>query len=200
MDPGGTHAIGTHSGGTHSIGTHSVGTGARSRTIGVAVAIPEPWGGELQAWRESFGDPQAASIPTHVTLLAPTVVEERALTGVDDHLRKIAEDERAFTMTLRGTECFRPVSPVVFIELRAGGTECTRIEEKVRSGPLHRPVDFAYHPHVTIAHDLAPPVLDRALVALADYAATFQVDGFKLYEHVGGVWQPVRAFAFPATA
>ncbi len=170
---------------------------ARTRTIGVAVAIPPPWAGELQRWRESFGDPRAISIPTHVTLLPPTAVDERALVEVEEHLRKIANDERAFIMELRGTGSFLPVSPVVFVELRTGAEQCARIEEKVRSGPLHRPVDFPYSPHVTIAHDLPPEVLSEARRTLANYAAQFRVDGFSLYEHMDGVWRPVRAFFFP---
>ena len=46
-----------------------------TRTIGVAIAIPEPYGGELQRVRESYGDPLARSIPTHITLLPPTEVQ-----------------------------------------------------------------------------------------------------------------------------
>jgi len=167
------------------------------RTIGVAVAIPPPWAGELQRCRESFGDPQAASIPTHVTLLPPTTIDERTLPEVEEHLRKIADDEQVFAMELLGTASFLPVSPVVFVELLAGGGECTRIEEKVRSGPLHRSVDFAFHPHVTIAHDLPPETLEQARLALADYSASFDVCGFSLYEHVDGIWRPIQAFSFP---
>ena len=168
----------------------------RTRTIGVAVPVPPPWAAELQGWRESFGDPQAANIPTHVTLLPPTKIEDRELPGVEKHLRKIAEDEQMFTMGLAGTASFAPVSPVVFVRLGEGRAECTRIEEKVRSGPLHRPVDFAYHPHVTIAHDLPPGVLEQARLALADYAASFEVDSFGLYEHIDGVWYAIRKFDF----
>ncbi len=38
-------------------------------TIGVAIAVPEPWAGELQRYRASFGDPLAEAIPTHITLV-----------------------------------------------------------------------------------------------------------------------------------
>ena len=89
-------------------------------TIGVAVAIPAPWAEELQRCRESFGDPQAWSIPTHVTLLPPTRIDDRAMPEVEDHLRKIADDEQVFPMELCGTASFQPVSPVVFVEVRVG--------------------------------------------------------------------------------
>lgn len=169
-------------------------------TIGVAVAIPSPWAEELQRCRESFGDPQAWSIPTHVTLLPPTRIDEGVMPEVEDHLQKIADDEQVFPMELRGTDSFQPVSPVVFVEVRVGAEACSRVEGKVRSGPLDRPMVFPYHPHVTIAHDLPTPVLDEARLALADYRASFQVDGFSLYQHVDGVWRPARAFRFPPAA
>ena len=48
-------------------------------TIGVAIAIPEPFGSELQSHRASFGDVMAEAIPTHLTLLPPSEVDSRQL-------------------------------------------------------------------------------------------------------------------------
>jgi 2'-5' RNA ligase len=84
------------------------------RTIGVAVAIPEPYGSELQAHRESFGDALASSIPTHITLLPPTPVPAADFDRIKEHLRKVADAEHPFEIHLRGTGTFHPVSPVVF--------------------------------------------------------------------------------------
>jgi 2'-5' RNA ligase len=167
------------------------------RTIGVAVAIPEPYGSELQTWRERFGDPLALAIPTHVTLLPPTEVDQEQLGEIEEHLRTIAVDERPFEMHLRGTGTFRPVSPVVFVQLAGGISDCERIEARIRSGPLDREIRFNYHPHVTIAHDLPDEMLDRAFAKLAGYEAVFPVWGYSLYEHgVDGVWRPQRDFPF----
>jgi 2'-5' RNA ligase len=167
------------------------------RKIGVAIAIPEPFSGELQAWRERFGDPLAIAIPTHVTLLSPTTVRPADMDAVEEHLRGIAERERPFELHLRGTGTFRPVSPVVFVALAAGISNCERVAEQVRSGPLERALKFPYHPHVTIAHDLPDEVLDRAFHQLASYDACFQVWGFSLYEHgADKVWRPQRDFVF----
>ncbi|MGC5413367.1 2'-5' RNA ligase family protein, partial [Streptomyces sp. DT225] len=44
-------------------------------TLGVSIAVPEPYGSLLQERRASFGDPAAHGIPTHVTLLPPTEAE-----------------------------------------------------------------------------------------------------------------------------
>ena len=169
----------------------------RRRMIGVAIAIPDPYGTELQRYRTSFGDPLAQSIPTHVTLLPPTEVDEAALPAIEEHLRVVAESEVPYVMRLRGTATFRPDSPVVFMVLAAGIGHCERLERRVRCGPLHRELHFPYHPHVTVAHDLPDCTLDRAFKELADYDACFSVWGFSLYEHgPDGVWRPQRDFPF----
>jgi 2'-5' RNA ligase len=161
------------------------------------VPIPEPFGGELQAWRESFGDPLASAIPTHVTVLPPTPVPFDALDAVDHHLRAVANGLAAFDIHLRGTGTFQPVSPVVFVALAVGISACERLEREVRSGILRRELSFPYHPHVTIAHDLPEAVLDEAFDKLGHYEARFQVRGFSRYEHgADGVWRPQRDFVF----
>jgi 2'-5' RNA ligase len=169
------------------------------RVIGVAISIPDPYGVELQRWRESFGDAMAASIPTHITLLPPTRVADAGLGEIEEHLRAVAESAQPYTVRLRGTATFRPVSPVVFVALADGIGACEEVERKVRAGPLARTLDFPYHPHVTVAHDLPDEVLERAFKELADYDARFVVREFSLFEHGGdGVWRPRLAFPFDA--
>ena len=170
------------------------------RTIGVAVPVPDPWGSELQGWRASFGDPLAGAVPTHVTLLPPTQVEDAAFDAVDAHLRAVAEGGSPFELHLKGTGTFRPVSPVVFVQLVLGADECERLEAAVRSGPLGRELAFPYHPHVTIAHHLREHVLDFASAALATFEARFPVTAFSLYEHgPDEVWRPEREYRLGAS-
>jgi 2'-5' RNA ligase len=166
-------------------------------TIGVSIAIPAPYGDLLQAKRASFGDPLAESIPTHVTLLPPTaVVEEEDLKEAVRHFERVSEAARPFSMVLRGTGTFRPVSPVVFVQVSIGLVECELLEQAIRRGPVKRELDFYYHPHVTVAHHVPEESLDRAFAELADFECEFEVDEFHLYEHGDDkVWRPVRAFA-----
>lgn len=167
------------------------------RAIGVAIPIPDPHGAHLQAKRASFGDPLATRIPTHITLLPPTEVPDHALGAIEEHLHEIARTERPFHIKLRGSGTFRPVSPVVFVALAEGVGGCERLQARILSGPLDRPLPFPYHPHVTIAHHLPDDVMDRAFKELAGYSADFDVWGFSLYEHgEDGVWRPQRDFVF----
>lgn len=164
-------------------------------TVGVAVSVPEPYADELATWRERFGDPLARAIPAHVTLLPPTQMPPGHLATVVRHLEGAARVTEPFTMRLRGTGTFRPVSPVVFVQVAEGIASCELLEEAVRCGPLQRDVAFAYHPHVTVAHDVEEAALDRAFATLADYEVAFPVDAFWLYLHGSdGVWRPERRF------
>jgi len=165
------------------------------RTVGVAIPIPEPYGAELQRRRESFGDPLALKIPSHITLVPPTVVDAADLPGVLDHLAEVAGTVEGFRIRLRGTGTFRPVSPVVFVSVVEGISPCGLLQEKLRRAPLERELVFPYHPHVTVAHNLDDVTLDRAFKELAGFHAAFDADGFSLYEHGSdGVWRPQRTF------
>ncbi|CAN5299661.1 2'-5' RNA ligase family protein [soil metagenome] len=167
------------------------------RDFGVAIGIPEPFTSELQGWRERLGDPNANGIPPHVTLVPPTSVSDPELEVAEEHLRRVAASERPFRIHLRCSGTFRPVSPVVFVPLAVGISDCERVEGQVRSGPLARELRFPYHPHITVAHDLPEPALDGAFDALAGYEAQFDVWGFTLFEQDrSGVWRPQRDFPF----
>lgn len=172
-----------------------------SRDVVVAFAVPEPWTSELQGWRERLGDHVAAGIAPHVTLLPPTSLPEQALPEFEDHLRAVAAAEQPFAMHLRGAATFRPVSPVVFVPLVRGGTQCHRVQTSIRSGPLARELDFGYHPHVTVAHDLPEPALDDAVAALATYEAQFTVRCLTLYEQDPlGSWRAQQEFPLGTAA
>ncbi|GAA2031472.1 2'-5' RNA ligase family protein [Pseudokineococcus marinus] len=170
-------------------------------TVGVAVAVPEPHAAELRERRRGFGDPMADAVPAHVTLLPPTPVPVVDVDGVVAHLEGAARCTAPFTMRLRGAGTFRPVSPVVFVQVAEGVSSCEVLEAAVRCGPLARDVEFAYHPHVTVAHHVDAASLDRALDELSDYEVVFPVDAFWLYRHgVDGVWRPDRRFALAGGA
>ena len=164
-------------------------------TIGVSIAVPEPWGSELQQYRIDVGDESAEGIPTHVTLLPPYVVDDEHLDRVVAHLEEAARGAEPFGMHLRGTGTFRPVSPVVFVNVVEGIGSCEQLASAVRRGPLAVESEFPFHPHVTIAHDLPEAELERAFVELGTYDASFEVDRMWLYLHQPGTgWLPTRSF------
>lgn len=164
-------------------------------TIGVAVAIPEPWATELQDYRTAVGDTTAAMIPTHITLVPPTEIDAVHLPEVEKHLEEAAAEVEHFCVHLRGTGTFRPISPVVFVTLVEGISQCEQLAKSLRRGPLDVDLQYPYHPHVTIAHHLGDEQLDRAFEELADFECEFDVDGFHLYVHEDETgWRPTRDF------
>lgn len=168
-------------------------------TLGVSIAVPEPYGSLLQERRAGFGDPAAFGIPTHVTLLPPTEVDAAARPAIEHHLAAVAAASRSFPMRLSGTDTFRPLSPVVFVRVVEGGSACGWLQERVRAseGPLIRELQFPYHPHVTIAHGIPEEAMDRAYAELADFEAAWTVGGFALYaQGADCVWRLQREFAF----
>ncbi len=166
------------------------------RLVGVSIPIPDPFGGFLQSKRAEYRDPLAATTTAHVTLLGPTKLTEDGLPALVEHLDGAAAAAGPFRMVLRGTGTFRPVSPVVFVQVAEGISSCEQLEGAICSGEYDRTRDFPYHPHVTVAHNVGEDELDRAFEELAGFTARFVVEQFWMYEQDGGgVWQPMRAFS-----
>ena len=88
--------------------------------IGVSLAVPEPWGSRLQAFRVANGDSQGAAIPTHITLVPPVDVDAGQLPGIEQHLDGVAARLTSYVVHLRGS-----------------GTELT-LQKKLRSARCHR--------------------------------------------------------------
>lgn len=167
----------------------------RKNTIGVAIAVPEPWGGRLQEYRTALGDPTAAGIPTHITLVPPYEVDPEDLPTVEKHLAEASTMNTSFKVHLRGTGTFRPISPVVFVTVVEGISGCEQLALSLREGPLTCDLQFPYHPHVTVAHHLDDPTLDKAFDELSDFECAFEADRFSLYVHDPATgWVPTRDF------
>lgn len=165
--------------------------------LGVVIDVPEPAASQLRAHRAEIGDPQVRAIPAHVTLLPPTAVDRDQVPDVEQHLEKVAAALSRFEVCLDGAGTFRPVSPVAYVRVTAGGQACDEAQRAVRTGPLARDLDFPFHPHVTVAHKLADEAMDRAMSLLADYRCRVVVEEFVLYEQVAdGSWRARRRYVF----
>jgi 2'-5' RNA ligase len=170
-------------------------------TIGVSVAVPEPWGSELQDFRVANGDTQGQLIPTHITLIPPLEVAQSSMDAVEEHLAAVARCAASYRIHLRGSGTFRPVSPVVFVNLVEGISQTEQLAHDCRRGPLTMGLDFPYHPHVTVAHHLSDERLDRAFDDLAGFDCAFTAEDFHLYVHDPETgWKATRDFALGGSA
>lgn len=179
-------------------GAHHVqrDTSAAATLVGVSIPIPEPYAARLTRARAEVGDPLAHAVPPHITLLPPTEVADEDLARVEEHLAEVAARHGPFIIELAGTGSFRPVSPVVFVGLRTGVKECSRLQRAVNDDVLAQDLRFPYHPHVTIAHELDESTLDRAARSMGTFDAVFPVVHFSLYfRGADGVWRDTADFA-----
>jgi len=164
-------------------------------TIGVAIAVPDPWGEQLQSYRAALGDSSAEGIPTHITVVPPLETGLESLPAIEQHLAEAAALHGSFDVHLRGTGSFRPTSPVVFVVVVEGISGCEVLASSVCRGPLAIDLQFPYHPHVTVAHQLGEQQLDQAFADLGGFKCEFEVDHFSLYVHDAEAgWQRTRDY------
>ena len=131
----------------------------------------------------------------HVTLLPPTEVAVLDRPAISRHLETVAAAHAPFDMHLLGTGTFTPVSEVVFVAVARGIGNCELLANDVRDGPLSRELSYPYHPHVTVAHDVPPDMLELAYSGLSDLSAEFRVDFFTEFEQTaGGAWAVARKY------
>lgn len=155
----------------------------------MVIEIPPPYRDELWSWRRHSGDPDADSIPPHVTLLAPIRTEPAGLASVERRVAEVSRGQAPFEMALSGTGTFQPITPVVFVQVSLGIGTCQLVERALRAGEPGWESPFPYHPHVTVAHDVPADRLDAVYEGLAGFRASFPVTEFAMFEQVeGGVW------------
>jgi 2'-5' RNA ligase len=162
--------------------------------VGVLIPVPEPHQSRLDGYRAELAG-QAPETPAHITLVPPTDVATASLPSVTEHLARVAGASTPFDVVVRGTGTFRPLTPVVYLDVVAGADDCGRLAARTGSGPLTSTPRFPYHPHVTLAHHLADGDLDVAMADWADFEAGWQVAAFRLYQYLAPQWSPLRSYS-----
>jgi len=147
----------------------------------VALEVPEPLAKRIQQARGCFLD-EDAHLPPHITLVPPLALELADLPAVKVHLAGAVRPHQPFRVHLRSTGTFRPVSPTVFLALTDGAAGCAALEADLRTGPLACQLDFEFHPHVTLAHQVEEATLNRAQTALAAFDETFLASEVDLWQ------------------
>src|SRR5918995_2392187 len=163
--------------------------------LGVIARLPEPLAIHVQAWRRALGDPAAARIAPHLTLVPPQTVAERDLDRAVALVQRAAAEAVPFLVELDGAATFLPDSPVAYLVVREGGPALQALEAALRESPLDRRT-HPFHPHVTVVQDLPADRIEAAAVELAGFRAVFPVRELALLrEDRDKVW---RALATPA--
>lgn len=153
-----------------------------TKTVGVVLLVPDPIGSQVTAVRARVGDERGMDIPAHITLLPPTVIDAASYERLHAHLRSVAPAHQRLRIHLCGTDSFRPVSQVVFMAIGEGAQACTDLHADVCEGPVGSSSPFPFYPHITLAHDVSPEVLEKVASDHADERAAFDVHEMCLYD------------------
>lgn len=175
----------------------SSGDDAGPSLFAVVCYVPEELGEFLNHLRCRLVP--SCSLLSHITLLPP-----RAL-GVPagDLVRAVGESltgVRPFQLALGAVEKF-PVTDVVYLSVARGRGELETIHASLDSGPLASPEPFPFHPHITLAQEIAAgeveSTLDEAQRLWAGWKGSrdFPVDRATLVQNCNGSgWVTVAEF------
>ncbi len=143
--------------------------------LGVTITVPDPWASQIRQIRSDAGDPLARTIVPHITLVPPVLIAKEDVPAVLEHVRAVAGRGAPFVVEMARSQTFRPVSPVVYLELARGADALGSLHDDLRSagGPLAGPPRFPFHPHITLAHGVADGALDEAATAGDSVRGTF---------------------------
>lgn len=164
--------------------------------VGVIIRVPEPLATRVRQVRSAAGDDGAAVIPTHVTLVPPTLVAAAELDLIVEHVREVASRHGAFDLTLQGTGTFAPITDVAYVRITEGAQQCRLLQEALRQAPLVRDLDYPYHPHVTLAQNVGERAREQARETIGEVEAEIDVSSITLYaQRPGQPWAPLQVFS-----
>jgi hypothetical protein len=124
----------------------------RLNVYAVVIYIPDPLGHFLDDLRRKLVP--GCTPHAHVSVLPPRPL------AVDwqvasEQVRNCAANWAPFDVELGSVRIF-PVTNVIYLELGKGAQDMFRIHEAMNSQALAFDEPFAYHPHITLAQEIAP--------------------------------------------
>lgn len=167
---------------------------ARQR-LGVVLLVAQPLATRIDGLRQALGDGSLARVAPHLTLVPPINVADRDLPAVLALVRGAAAASQPLSLRLGPVTTFAPETPTAY--LAVGGepdalAALRSLRGALRSGPLDRPDEHEFVPHVTVADELGRARTAAAVAALADFEATVTFDAVHvLAEQPGRTWVPV---------
>lgn len=170
--------------------------------LAVALLLAGPLAFEVDGLRRACGDGMLGRVAPHITLVPPVNVREDDFDATLTTLRAAAAARRSpITVTVGPARSFAPDSPVLYLQVTGDVDGVVALRSAVRRGPLDRPDQWPFVPHVTIGTDLTDDRLSAGVAALAGYGVqvTFtRVHLLREERDAGGVrrWRPIADAAF----
>jgi len=160
----------------------------RLNVFALVIYIPDPLGSLLDDLRRELVphyNPHA-----HVSVLPPRPLAVDWQTA-SDQARALTGGWAPFDVELTELQLF-PQTDVLYLAVGAGASELRRIHLAMNSGALQFKEPFPYHPHVTLAQEVAhedvPAMCERARRRWAEYrgSRTFRADRAVFVQAIDG--------------
>ena len=170
--------------------------------LGVVLLLPEPVAAEVDGLRRALGDTTRRFVPPHITLVPPVNVAVADVEPAVAVVRRAAgRAEGPLEVTIGAAATFAPVTPVVYLPVSGDTALLRALRDDVLSGPLGRPPEWPFVPHVTILPDATPGRATAAVEALADYTAAVSLEGVHLLQEGDDrTWRPLADFSLGPAA
>ena len=134
-----------------------VPAGGRLDVYALVIYIPDPLGGFLDDLRLELVP--GCNPHAHVSVLPPRSLSVPWQVA-GEQVRACAENWSPFAVELSAIRMF-PVTNVIYIELARGAGELHRMHTKMNQAALEFNEPFEYHPHITLAQELAPDRIEE---------------------------------------
>jgi len=175
----------------------------RLNVFALVIYIPDPLGRFLDDLRRELVP--GCNPHAHVSVLPPRPL------AVDwqlasQQVKECAENWAPYEIALDRVRIF-PVTNVIYLELGAGAEEMDRIHDAMNTEALVFAEPFVYHPHITLAQEIAPgevdAVYEKAQNLWESYTGprSFRADRIAFVQNtLGNCWLDLAEYSLGAVA
>jgi 2'-5' RNA ligase len=180
-----------------------VPTEERLNVYALVIYIPDPLGRFLDNLRRELVP--AYNPHAHVSVLPPRPLSAD-WQAADTQTRTLTENGIPFDVTLSSVEIF-PATNVIYIEVDGGAAELRRLHGAMNAGALAFQEPFSYHPHITLAQEVAaeqvPAVYQLAVRRWHEFqgSRTFRAERAVFVQNtLRGCWIDLAAYSLGGVA
>lgn len=169
--------------------------------LAVALIPPPALAAQVDTLRRLLGSSSLTRIPPHLTLVPPVNVRAEAYPAVLRTLDHAASAAIGFELRLGPVTSFAPRTPTVHLDAAgvspADDDVLRSLRDRLLRGPLDRPEQFPFSPHVTLERRADPDRIPAVLSVLGSFEQHWSVNSVHLLEHRRPperppYWEPVH--------
>lgn len=132
--------------------------GGAADTFALVAYLPEPLAGFVNSVRHELAP--GCRLRAHITVLPPRKLEGDAA-AASRKLEAALRPIHAFRIEVKEIKVF-PVSQVIYVSIGTGCAELENLHQQMNQGPCRTAELWHYHPHLTLAQDLAADAVASA--------------------------------------